>query len=469
MTRRCADTPPVDAVARSEQCGAVRAELQGKLDPAATLAAERMEDTLTDAVFSAVRYLPRRHLLAPLLAAALPGAQFSAADLERATVTLWPRLPVSLLPGRQVEPDVLVEAGDHLVAFEAKYHSGFGRYEVEGRGTLQQLTVQGCALAERAAARGAGATVVALTTAAAEPADVGRAREELGELRASGGTSGEPQVRWLPWRAVADLLRGLRDLAVHERALRDDTVDLMERRGVATVFSGFDVTDYRQVADAQRVAAERLYPAISTFLQELTARLEDDGIEWGWPQKGLWTAGGLGWQRPQDWARDHVAAAYWPAAWPQRTLRKSERIALYVLFDFVRPGVEVGYVQEPPTWATAQRSWSPHHADLADQLTALDDPSWTLLVDAGDWTGPAVEVPAREVSAALLGGLSAYSHLRLARRFTVEDAGAPDVVRDAVRQVRRAVEACPAFAAMTVASGQLAATAGSPSTAAEQG
>ncbi|MCI2237065.1 hypothetical protein MO973_40430 [Paenibacillus sp. TRM 82003] len=434
----------------------MRAELQGKLDPAATLAAERMEDTLTDAVFSAVRYLPRQRLLGPLLAAALPGVEFSAADVERATITLWPKLPVSLLPGRQVEPDVLIQVAGHLIAIEAKYHAGFGRYQVEGRGTVQQLTVQWCALSERAAAQGLSATVMALTTGTSEPVDVARAREELDELVGAGSAARRPQVRWLPWRVVADLLRGLQNLAVHEQELRDDTVELMERRGVARVFNGFDATDYQQVADAHRVAAERLYPAISTFVQELTTRLEDDGIAWGWPQKGLWTAGGLGWQRPQEWARDHFAAAYWPTAWPRRTI-KSDRIALYVLFDFVRPGVEVGYVQEPPTWAAVQRSWSPHHADLADQLNALDGSQFALVVDAGDWTAPATEVPVGEVSAALLGQLSAYNHLRLARRLAVEEVTAPEVVREAVLQVREAVEACPAFTAMLFASGQLAA------------
>ncbi len=114
-------------------------------------------------------------------------------------------------------------------------------------------------------------------------------------------------------------------------------------------------------------------------------------------------------------------------------------------------------MQEPPTWAAAQRSWAPHHADLAAQLNALDGSPFALVVDAGDWTAPAAEVPVGEVSAALLGQLSAYSHLRLSRRLAVEEVTAPDVVREAVVQVQAAVEACPAFTAMLLASGQLAA------------
>ena len=431
----------------------MRAELQGKLDPATVLEPQRLEDTLTDAVFSAVRYLPRRVVLASLLARILPGQRFEDRELDDAVITFWPQMMVGLLPGRRIEPDVVVEVGGYLVAFEAKYRSPFGRYEVGGLGKVQQLTVQWHAVSERAAARNAVPVVVAVTPHATEPEEVETSRTELTVSVVGRDVATSPTVSWLPWRAFADVLRAATGLQVHEKAVRDDAVDLMERRGVAKMFTGFDIADYQQVAAARQVAAERLYPVISTFVQELTSELEEEGVAWGWPQKGMWTAGGLGWTRPQEWARDHFAAAYWPTAWPKR--RKPQRIALYVLFDFVRPGIEVGYVQQSPGSAEASKSWSPHLADLAGQLNALPSASCSFVADAGDWTAPAAELPVHDVSPAALTQLSGYAHLRLAQRLALEDVQNPTIVRDAVRRVRLAVDACPAFHTMLSASDQI--------------
>ena len=66
----------MDLVA-SEPGGDVLAEIHGKLSRESTLAAERLEDTLTDAVFGALRYLPRKVLGAVFNATfetRLPGA-----------------------------------------------------------------------------------------------------------------------------------------------------------------------------------------------------------------------------------------------------------------------------------------------------------------------------------------------------------------------------------------------------------
>lgn len=46
---------PSRGVSVSLRWGVMRAELQGKLDPESTLDTARLEDALTDAVFSAVR------------------------------------------------------------------------------------------------------------------------------------------------------------------------------------------------------------------------------------------------------------------------------------------------------------------------------------------------------------------------------------------------------------------------------
>lgn len=439
---------------RSATVSGMRAELQGKLDPESTLDTARLEDALTDAVFSAVRYLPRRDVLGPLLRHVLPAGTLTDGDLDAAVVTFWPTMPSVLWPGRGVEPDVVVEAGRHVVVFEAKYHSPFGRYELDGQ-TLHQLSVQWRAASAWAAARGAETTtVVAVTTDASPPGSLEEARRQLAVTAPDLPASDRQQaVQWLRWHALATVFRQVNGLRPHEEAVRTDVLAFMDRRGVSRVFSGFDANDVQLVAQAQRVADERLYPTISTFVHELTGCLGDDGIAWGWPVQGVWATNGLGLTRPQDWARDFVAAPYWPKAWPKRAVQ-SDYIALYVLFDFINPAVEVGYVQSPRSAARAQQAWNPHFPALADQLAKLRD-DYTIAVDTGAWTAPAAQTPVHEANAAWLAGLSGYQHLRLRRRLDITAVSSPDVVREAVLELRSDVETCPALHDMLRDSGQL--------------
>jgi hypothetical protein len=72
----------------------MRAELQGKLNHESTVAADRLEDTLTDAVFSALRYLPRRLTLRGVLLRILPRITFSDAELDRAEIVFCRRCPL---------------------------------------------------------------------------------------------------------------------------------------------------------------------------------------------------------------------------------------------------------------------------------------------------------------------------------------------------------------------------------------
>ncbi len=430
----------------------VLAELHGKVDHESTLPSDRLEDTLTDAVFSAVRYLPRREVLGALVRAVLPGVPLRDAELDAAEIIFWPTMPSALWPGRGIEPDVVVAVGRHVVVFEAKYQSGFGQYKLRGQ-VLHQLAVQYRAARFWAASRRATSlTVVAVTSDPAPPASLAQARQQLAvttpDLPADKRSTA---IQWLGWHAVAKVLREATGLRPHEDAARQDVLALMDRRGVSRVFEGFDAEDFWLVTAAQRVAARRLYPQISTFVQELTGLLDEDGIAWGWPVKGMWATNGLGWTRPQDWTRDFLAAPYWPNDWPQRT--KTDAIALYVLFDFINPAVEVGYVQSPANTA-AQQKWQPHLAALAGQLGGLGD-DWSVVVDSGDWTAPAAQLPAHEADARWLEGLGGYTHLRLCRRLDFTTVTTTQVVREALAQVKAAVEACPALAAMLHDSGQL--------------
>lgn len=420
----------------------------GKANPEHSLGPERLEDALTDGVFSAVRYLPRR-ILGALLVAAVPGLTVSPADLEGAVIELWPTMASGLWVGRRVEPDVVVHVGRHVIAFEAKYHSGFGSYEVHGVRDVQQLAVQWEALTGWAAARGASATaLVAVTTDATEPADVGVARRQLAATVPGGQYDGDTVIRWMPWQRIAACLREAAGLAVHEKEVISDVLRFMDRRGVSRVFNGFDVEDYERVAAAHQIAVDRLYPTISTFVQNLTSALDADGIDWGWPQKGMWTDGGLGWTNPGEWGRDHFTAAYWPRAWPVRA--KADRIALYVTFDLHDPAVEFGFVWKPVPSTVASSGLSA----LASQLAALGA-TFDVAVSAGDWTNPAQVVPTGEATAAWFGGLSGQRHLRLQHRSPVGEVTDVDIARRHLLEVKEAVEACPALHSMLLDGGLL--------------
>jgi hypothetical protein len=74
------------------------AELHGKLDVSGSTSLDRSEDTLTAAVFGALRYLPASALLA-VLNRAFPG-DFKLADIRTAPhIVFWPWMG-------DIEPDV---------------------------------------------------------------------------------------------------------------------------------------------------------------------------------------------------------------------------------------------------------------------------------------------------------------------------------------------------------------------------
>jgi hypothetical protein len=92
------------------------AELRGKLALDSGTPADRTEDTLTAAVFGALRYLPRPALLA-VLNRAFRG-DFSQEEVNETRFEFWPRLG-------GVEPDLLLTVGKKVVVIEAKYGAPF--------------------------------------------------------------------------------------------------------------------------------------------------------------------------------------------------------------------------------------------------------------------------------------------------------------------------------------------------------
>lgn len=395
------------------------AELLGKLDPKAVEGVDRSEDLLTDAVFGAIRHLPRPRVLRPLLERV--GITASEKDIRACDVRLWPSFPRPGFPGRIIEPDVIVLVGRQPVVFEAKLYSPFDTYEppdgigVEG---VHQLAVQFDAVRSWAAGeRLEPPVVVAVTRGPARPdIDLSKARIDA---KALVPTASDDDFRWLSWRDIADVLARCSGLELHEATLVRDVLDLMDKRGVRKMFDGFKPEDYWLVTAAQRVSSERLYPAISTFFEDLGAVLQEDGINRSQPQwDAMWLGLGAAANRPSDWTRSFIARQYWPATWRQRT-KAGNNVALYGLFDFLDPAFECGLSIPGTGVAAAQQKWTPFLAELATSLAGLGD-DYEVVLDLGDVARPARMQAAAHVDAAwlqtALASLVTSAHLRVRRR-----------------------------------------------------
>jgi hypothetical protein len=412
----------------------VLAELHGKLDPERTDPVERSEDLLTDAVFGAIRHLPAAQVLRPLLERV--GVRPSASDLQRADVRLWPSIPMPLWPGTIIEPDVIVLAGRHVVVFEAKLHSGFGRYPDRTAGSdliHHQLAVQYAAVEHWAAGeRLLPPVVVAVTTSPERPdSEFAMAAASLSAL--SPRASAADTLRWMSWRSIGEVLERSEGLRTHERRLADDVLALMDRRGVRRMFTGINPEDYWLVSAAQRVADERLYPQVQTFIADLVAVLAEDGITWSQPgNRYIWANSGTSTAKPQDWLRSFLGVHLWPAGLPERNLRDSfgKNTALYVLFDFWNPALEVGLSIACPGVTVAQQSWTAHVDAVVQDCRALPD-DVEIVLDTGDPARPSMVSNSRVVDVTwfekALASAGGKSHLRFRLRsdplnLTVQDA-----------------------------------------------
>jgi hypothetical protein len=420
----------------------VLAELHGKFDPSNPESADRSEDLLTSAVFGAIRHLPRS-ALARLLAEV--GVAVDAKALADARVELWPRTPMPMWPGTSVEPDVIVIAGRQPVVFEAKLHSPFGLYRSPldaDVAPFHQLAVQYAAVSSWAVGEKLRQPVVVAVTAPPEQpvADIARAENDVARLLPGTTTN---VFRWLPWWRIASLLEDLPDLRIHERALRSDVLAYMEKRGVRRVFKGFLREDYWLLAAAQRVAADRVYPQVHDFIEDLMALLDADGITWSTASwRAMWLPGGTSIGKPTDWRRGWMGILLWPQSWPERKGKQAPYTALYLVFDFVNPAVEVGFSIPGPGVGLVQKEWPPHLPAFVKAIAALAH-SYELVTDNGDLAVPTRGTTSDAVDeawmASAMATMTTTAHLRLRRRVDPFDVTVTQV-RDLLLQLQADVE-----------------------------
>ena len=201
------------------------------------------------------------------------------------------------------------------------------------------------------------------------------------------------------------------------------------------MFTGFQPEDYWLVTAAQRVAAQRLYPEIRTFFEDLGAVLAEDGIKRSQPGwDAVWLGVGTSIAKPVDWTRSFIGRQFWPTAWPTRAPgRLGANLSLYVLFDFMNPGFECGLSIPGPGVAAAQQTWMEQLPMVATGISALGN-GFDVVVDVGDVARPTRIRTPPEVDAGWLQGslasLTNPAHLQLRCR-----TGALDLTIQSARQL----------------------------------
>jgi hypothetical protein len=399
----------------------VRAELHGKVSPQGSVPADRLEDTLTDAVFSAVRYLPHE-VLGDVLDLVF-GHRFSSAELTACRFLFWPRFPTG------TEPDVVLEIGKTMIIIEAKYHSPFSS------GQLEREWRDGWVVARARKLR--GPWLFAVTTGANEPGELDACRSELaGELD-------EARISWLPWHRIGGVLADVRPtLSVHEQAVIDDVLELMERRGVRHMFDGFELRDYWIVTAAQRVAAESLYPQVANAVLELNQSVNEDGLRYANTSRNAiahWQS--LQLSSPDYWGKTYVLAPYWASSWGEPIVSNEVTAALFVIFNFWNPQVEVGFLLQPTT--SDRERWVGKAGELAAALASLAPP-WRVVSDPGGWTRTAEAHDPSELDEAFVASIVGKSgHLRFLRVIPIEDLQGVEQLRTGLLEAKALVDERP--------------------------
>ena len=136
------------------------------------------------------------------------------------------------------------------------------------------------------------------------------------------------------------------------------------------MFKGFRDEDYWIVSAAQRVAAERVYPAIATFAKQLNERVPEVGLRWGPSEQGVVNYHSTSLQYPHEWARSYIQLPYWAKDWPER---RGFWATLHVLFDFLDSSVAIGYLQKVPSVAMARKRWLPTVEELTAAIVSLPE------------------------------------------------------------------------------------------------
>ncbi len=435
----------------------VLAERRGKFSAATSTEPSRMEDTLTNAVFGALRYLPGEVGLAAF--GRLVGLQppdvvgvpaTGGVDWTAATVELWPHVASSRTPSGYVEPDAVITAGDALIGVEAKYRAKFDEYpRAAPAAPLHQLAVQGEALRRTAPAGVRRVVVVAVTDGAQPPADdLRRARRELAEL----GVADAVTVAWAGWHQVGRMLTDLTGLRTNESVLRDDVVDYLTWRKVLAVYEPVDAADWAAIGQAASAASARVFPAIAAFQRTLDRALAPHGIVWGNPFRGvnLYTTTSL--DKESDWFQGRVSLSWWPTAWGERRAVRGFWSGLYSCFDFVAGQLEVGFAVATPSVAEANATWAPAAQTLAGGLAAAAPAGLDVAV-AEHVLAPrrrvveAAEADTPAGSAALSAALTNLGGCLLLRRMLPAQASVDDAMRTLVG-VRDVVDRCPQLLAL---------------------
>ena len=275
----------------------MKAEIYGKLDIERSTPAERAEDLLTDYVFTTLRQIDRSLGLGPLLKMAFPSLSWSVGELADAKFLFWPRFQDG------TEPDLVILVGLRPVIVEAKYRSGFGVGESAERAQLVREYVAGVEWAR--VRRFVTPTVLALTDDLAIPDVVEEARRTL--WRSFGVPISADVVSWASWQQVGQLLDSNESLlSKREAELVGDLLEVMERKGVRYVFQGFKPEDYWIVSAAERIAAERVYPAIAVFVRELLSQLADQAITRATGDSRLTTRRSESLSQPEKWGVSYL-------------------------------------------------------------------------------------------------------------------------------------------------------------------
>jgi hypothetical protein len=407
------------------------AELRGKLALDSGTPADRTEDTLTAAVFGALRYLPRSALLA-VLNRAFRG-DFNQEEVNETRFEFWPWLG-------DVEPDLLLTAGKKVIVIEAKFGAPFSGSD--GDIENHQLTREYRAARRRSQARRQqGPWLLAVTSDWLEPPDLQQVRQYL----QAGGSEAVP-VAWLSWQSIANELDHWKPGSTPERELLSDVLSLMDRRGVRRVFEGFRDEDYWVVSAAQHIAAERVYPAIATFAKQLNEKVNDIGIRWGPNDQGVVQYQSLSLQYPWDWARSYIQLPYWANDWPQR---RGFWASLYVLFDFVDSSIAIGYLQKVPSVATAKIRWVPKAEEIASSVRSLPS-GYQAAFSSSNYAANRISMSSAELTAGVVVEQvqRPAANLRLERRLTVRELQDVEQAVTLLSETKRMIDERPGLFAV---------------------
>jgi len=236
------------------------AELKGKLEGYKTAAGARYvdaEDPLTASIFGSIEVMDRDLALGAVLRQAT-GDKFTSKQLRRAEFFYWMRDVEAF--GDLTEPDVVMEVGNTLYLFEAKYRSGLGEETEDVKGQLEREFIGGMALKESRGLSHFRLVCVLGDVSALD--DISAFEKETGH-----------RVHRLKWqdihRIMTDILKSP-DIDPRDRILATRCKALLERRKMIS-FRGF-----RHLEDYKR--AGEFYEEVFVFANTLLDRLEERDI-----------------------------------------------------------------------------------------------------------------------------------------------------------------------------------------------